>query len=75
MALQGITIMKGADLGRSFLGSTRGRIVGLLRRGVQTVEGLSRRLDLTDNAVRAHLDALGRSGLVERRGVAPDPQR
>lgn len=54
---------------RRFLASTRGRIVGLLRRRGGTVDELARSLDLTDNAVRAHLATLERDGLVEQRGL------
>ena len=36
-----------------FLASTRGRIVGLLRRGSRTVNELADEVGLTDNAVRA----------------------
>jgi predicted ArsR family transcriptional regulator len=60
--------MKETKFGRTFFESTRGRIISLLRRGVETVEDLSRQLGLTDNAVRAHLDTLARDGLVERGG-------
>jgi predicted ArsR family transcriptional regulator len=51
-----------------FFESTRGKIVTLLRRGSRTVEELAEALDLTDNAVRAHLVALERDGLVQQRG-------
>lgn len=51
---------------RKFYTSTRGRIVGLLRRAALTVDQLARTLDLTDNAVRSHLAALERDGLVEQ---------
>lgn len=53
---------------RRFLSSTRGRIVALLRRASSTVDELARALDLTDNAVRAHIATLERDGLVEQRG-------
>jgi predicted ArsR family transcriptional regulator len=52
-----------------FLHSTRGRLVALLRREEHTVEELAQALDLTDNAVRAHLAALERDDLVQQRGV------
>ncbi len=52
-----------------FLATTRGRIVGLLRTGSRTVNELAEALDLTDNAVRAHLAGLERDGLVELEGV------
>ncbi len=55
-----------------FFASTRGRIVMLLRRSSYTVDELARVLNLTDNAVRAHLATLERDGFVrqpgERRG-------
>ncbi len=52
-----------------FFASTRGRVVALLRRAGRTVEELAQALDLTDNAVRAHLAALERDGLVRQQGV------
>lgn len=56
-------------LGTRFLESTRGQIVGLLRRGERTVEELARALGLTDNAVRNQLAALERDALVRQAGV------
>ena len=41
----------------------------LLRRASRTVEELAQALDLTDNAVRAHLATLERDGLVRQRGA------
>lgn len=52
-----------------FMASTRGRIISLLRRNAHTVEELAQGLNLTNNAVRAHLATLERDGLVEQRGV------
>jgi predicted ArsR family transcriptional regulator len=53
---------------------TRGQIINMLRRASQTVEELAQALDLTENAVRAHLATLERDGLVQvsgrRRGVS-----
>jgi predicted ArsR family transcriptional regulator len=49
------------------LASTRGQIVALLRRSARTVAELASALELTDNAVRSHLAALERDGLVEQR--------
>lgn len=54
---------------KRFWGSTRGRIVALLRRASRTVDELAQTLDLTDNAVRAQIATLERDGLVEQRGV------
>jgi len=67
--------MKGTKFGQSFFESTRGQVLGLLRRGIATVEELSTQLDLTDNAVRAHLTTLERDGLVERRGTQRGPRK
>ena len=54
--------------GERFLDSTRGQVVLLLRRGEATVNELAAKLGLTDNAIRAHLNTLGRDGLVEEAG-------
>lgn len=51
------------------LESTRGRVVALLRRSERTVSDLAGELGLTDNAVRLHLAALERDGLVEATGT------
>ena len=61
--------MKGTKFGQSFFESSRGQVLGLLRRGIGTVEELSTELELTDNAVRAHLTTLERDGLVKRNGT------
>src|SRR2546427_1558035 len=52
---------------RWFLASTRGQIITLLRRSSRTVDELAQALDLTHTAVRAHLAALERDGLVKQR--------
>jgi predicted ArsR family transcriptional regulator len=54
---------------KRFFESTRGRVVTLLRGASCSVEELAGRLDLTDNAVRAHLLTLERDGLVRQTGV------
>lgn len=54
---------------QQFFASTRGRIVLLLRRAGRTVDELARDLDLTDNAVRAHLATLERDDLVRPTGT------
>ncbi|MGH7532815.1 MAG: helix-turn-helix transcriptional regulator, partial [Gemmatimonadales bacterium] len=51
-----------------FLATSRGQIVGLLRREGQTVEALSRALGLTTNAIRGHLAILERDGMVAAGG-------
>jgi predicted ArsR family transcriptional regulator len=64
--------MPGLQWNQRFFASTRGRIVMLLRRASRTVDELAQALNLTDNAVRAHLATLERDGFVrqlgERRG-------
>jgi predicted ArsR family transcriptional regulator len=57
---------------RQFWKTTRGRVVALLRRGRRSVEELAEALDLTDNAVRAHLATLEREGIVRSVGVRRD---
>ncbi|HEY8485711.1 MAG TPA: ArsR family transcriptional regulator [Longimicrobiales bacterium] len=61
--------MSGRGWSERFLATTRGQILLLLRRSERTVNELAEALGLTDNAVRAHLAALERDGLVEQRGV------
>jgi predicted ArsR family transcriptional regulator len=51
------------------LASTRGQIITLLRRSSRTVDELGQALNLTDNAVRAHLATLERDGVVLQSGV------
>ena len=67
--------MDAIALGRRFLESTRGQVVLLLRRGARTVEELAQALGLTDNAVRSHLAALERDGLVRRMAFAEERGR
>ena len=56
-----------------FFTSTRGQIVTLLRRAARTVDELAQALELTDNAVRAHLATLERDGVVQQRGARRGP--
>jgi predicted ArsR family transcriptional regulator len=56
-------------LDKRFFDSSRGRIVTLLRGTSKTVNELAEELELTDNAVRAHLLSLERDGLIRQRGV------
>ncbi len=65
--------MTSVHLGRRFLESTRGRIVAMLRRGAHTVDDLAGAIGMTDNAVRSHLTALERDGLVRQDGVRRGP--
>lgn len=52
-----------------FLETTRGQVLLLLRGGARTVNDLADELGLTDNAIRAHLAALERDGLVHASGL------
>lgn len=58
-----------APLTSRFLESTRGRILSLLRVRPHTVEELRAELGLTDNAIRPHLVALERDGMVRQAGI------
>ena len=57
------------NLDKRFFDSSRGRIVTSLRGSPKTVNELAAELELTDNAVRAHLLSLERDGLIRQRGV------
>lgn len=67
--------METTKFDRRFFESTRGRIVTLLRGSDRTVEELSVELELTDNAVRAHLLTLERDGLVQQSGLRRGPRK
>ncbi len=54
------------------IGETQARLLGLLRRSNRTINALSGELQLTDNAVRTHVAALTRDGLVEQIGTQRD---
>jgi predicted ArsR family transcriptional regulator len=54
------------------LGETQLRLLALLRRSQQTVTGLAEALGLTDNAVRMHIAALHRDGIIEQVGTLRD---
>ncbi len=61
--------MKRTKFDGRFFDSTRGRIVTLLRGTTKTVNELADELELTDNAVRAHLLSLERDGLIKQSGI------
>jgi predicted ArsR family transcriptional regulator len=61
--------MERTKLDKRFFESTRGRLVTLLRGNTRTVNELAEELELTDNAVRAHLLSLERDGLVKQSGI------
>lgn len=52
--------------------ATRGRLIGHLRRGCNTIEALAAVLGMTDNAVRFHIALLERAGIVCRAGTVRD---
>lgn len=60
--------MPQAHANERFFTSTRGHIILLLRRAGHTVDELAQALELTDNAIRAHLATLERDGLVRQSG-------
>jgi predicted ArsR family transcriptional regulator len=67
--------MKTTKLDERFFESTRGRIVSLLRGRPGTVNELAEKLELTDNAVRAHLLTLERDGLIRQSGLQKGPRK
>jgi predicted ArsR family transcriptional regulator len=67
--------MEGLTFDKRFFDSTRGQIVTLLRSAPCTVEELAGKLNLTDNAIRAHLATLERDGLVRQSGLRRGPRK
>jgi predicted ArsR family transcriptional regulator len=61
--------MKPTKLDKQFFNSTRGQVILLLRYSNKTVNELAEELNLTDNAVRAHLLTLERDRLVRQSGT------
>ena len=55
-----------------FVGETQVEMLRLLRRSRQTITSLADALRLTDNAVRTHVAALEREGVVEHVGTQRD---
>jgi|SRR6185369_14196566 predicted ArsR family transcriptional regulator len=62
-------------LDERFFDSTRGQIVTILRSSPSTVDELAVQLNLTDNAIRAHLATLERDGLVRQSGLRRGPRK
>jgi predicted ArsR family transcriptional regulator len=60
---------------KTFLTSTKGRIIDRLRAADRTVEELATALGVTDNAIRPHLQELERQGLLLRTGERPGARR
>src|SRR6266487_7047989 len=54
------------------IGETQVRLLGLLRRSRQTITSLAEGVGLTDNAVRMHIAALHRDGIVAQVGSQRD---
>lgn len=52
-------------------GGTRGRLLGLMRRSRRSINELAAALGVTDNAVRAHVAAMQREGMVRVAGAEP----
>lgn len=67
--------MKTTKLDERFFESTRGRVIELLRAKSGTVKELAENLELTDNAVRAHLLSLERDGLIRQSGTQKGPRK
>src|SRR5688572_30645056 len=55
--------------------SSRGRMVAVLQRGGLTADGIASALGLTAAAVRAHITAMQRDGIVRRAGQRPGATR
>lgn len=64
-----------APFNRKFFETTRGKVLALLQREPRTVDQIAAALEITDNAVRAHIMSLERDGLVTRRGSHPTGTR
>lgn len=54
------------------IGETQARMLQLLRRSRRTINDLAESLGLTDNAVRTHVAALSRDGIIEQAGTQRD---
>ena len=62
-------------LRQQLLDTSRGRIVALLRRGGLTADDVARQLGLTRSAVRLHIAAMERDGVVRKAGKRPGTTR
>jgi predicted ArsR family transcriptional regulator len=62
-------------LRQQLLDTSRGRIVGLLRRGGLTAHDIAKMLGLTGSAVRMHISAMERDGVIHRVGKRPGTTR
>src|SRR5436309_2446321 len=59
----------------AILNRTRGEVLTVIRGGTCTVTLIARELGLSENAVRSHLVALERDGMVEAAGNQPSGRR
>lgn len=55
----------------ALLGATRAKILDLLRRSATSVPALAEQVGVSGNAVRSHISALQRDGLVKTAGASP----
>jgi predicted ArsR family transcriptional regulator len=62
-------------LRQQLLDTSRGRIVTLLRTGGRTAEDVAKQLGLTSSAVRIHMAAMERDGVVRKVGTRPGTTR
>jgi DeoR family transcriptional regulator, suf operon transcriptional repressor len=70
-----LPLMTPIGVRKDLLESTRGQIVGLLRRRASSVEEIAAELGVTGNAVRGHLRNLERDGLVRPHSSRPGATR
>src|SRR5687767_8775604 len=73
--LESERVWRSVELDKRFFESTRGQIVTILRGSPCTVDELAEKLNLTDNAVRAHLATLERDGVVRQTGLRRGPRK
>ena len=62
-------------LRKQLLGSSRGRLVALLRGGGLTADDIASRLGVSRSAIRAHMAGMERDGVVRRAGQRPGTTR
>lgn len=62
-------------LRKQLLDTSRGRIVSLLQRGGLTADDVASQLGLTPSAIRIHMTAMERDGVVRRAGKRPGTTR
>src|SRR5262249_51625866 len=60
---------------RKFLTTTRGRVLTMLREDRRTVAEMAKALHITENGIRAQLNALEDEGLVRQAGVMPGTRK